>query len=272
MSAPIRFPYGMVDIHGHWLPGIDDGAKSLEMALRMGRIAVEDGITTVLATPHHKNGVYETFAETVREEVASLRSVFESEGIELDVLPGSECHLVPELPRELAEGHAMTVADRKKAVLVELPVHSIPMGATTILEEILGLGLTPVIVHPERNSALARDPDRLADWVSLGCLAQVTARSCIGKFGDRAQYAAKEMVTRGMIHFVASDTHRDKRRVPDMSFGRSVIEKWTTPGVGKLLAETYPRDLVLGREIQTEALDDALPRRRRGWFRRLVGG
>jgi protein-tyrosine phosphatase len=260
----------MVDIHGHWLPGIDDGAKSLDMALRMARIAVEDGITTVLATPHHRNGIYETFADTVRQEVASLRAEFESAGIELDVLPGSECHLVPELPRELAEGHAMTVADRRKAVLVELPVHSIPMGATTILEEILGLGLTPVIVHPERNSALARDPDRLAEWVSLGCLGQVTARACVGKFGDRPQQAAKEMVTRGMIHFVASDAHRDKRRVPDMSFGRSMIEKWTSVEVGKLLAETFPRDLVLGREIQTEALDEVLPKRRVGWFRRML--
>ncbi|RFF32494.1 protein-tyrosine phosphatase [Wenzhouxiangella sediminis] len=271
MSSTVRFPFGMVDIHGHWLPGVDDGAKSLEMSLRMARIAVDDGITTALATPHHLNGIYKTGAERVREEVAALRSEFARAGIELDLLPGSECHLVPELPRELAEGRAMTVADRGKAVLVELPVHSIPVGASTILEEILGLGLSPIIVHPERNSELARKPDRLAEWVEMGCLAQVTARSCIGKFGDLARDASKEMVTRGMIHFVASDTHRDRRRVPDMSYGRSVIEKWTNSEVGKLLAETYPRDLVLGRELELGALDEALPKRRRGWLRKMFG-
>lgn len=270
MSSTVRFPYGMVDIHGHWLPGVDDGAKDLEMSLRMARIAVDDGITTALATPHHNNGIYTTRAEAVRSEVAALRLEFERAGIELELLPGAECHLVPELPRELAEGHAMTVADRGKAVLVELPVHSVPMGTTTILEEILGLGITPIIVHPERNGELARHPDRLADWVSLGCLAQVTARSCVGKFGDASREAAHEMVTRGMIHFVASDTHRDRRRVPDMSFGRAVIEKWTNAEVGKLLSETYPRDLVLGREIDVSGLEDVLPKRKRRWVWRLM--
>lgn len=271
MSETVRFPYGMVDIHGHWLPGIDDGAKSLEMSLRMARIAVDDGVTTALATPHHLNGVYTTGAETVRAGVAALRSEFERAGIELDLLPGAECHLVPELPRELARGNAMTVADRGKAVLVELPVHSVPMGASTILEEILGLGLLPIIVHPERNGELARKPDRLAEWVEMGCLAQVTARSCIGKFGDLPRDAAREMVTRGMIHFVASDTHRDRRRVPDMSYGRAVIEKWTNADVGKLLSETFPRDLVLGRDVAVAALDDVLPRPKRRWLSRLVG-
>lgn len=271
MSETVRFPYGMVDIHGHFLPGIDDGAKSLEMALTMARIAVDDGITTALATPHHLNGVYRTGAERVREEVAALRAEFDRAGIELDLLPGAECHLVPELPRELAEGRAMTVADRRRAVLVELPVHTVPMGATTILEQIMGLGLTPVIVHPERNGELARNPGRLADWVAMGCLAQVTARSCAGKFGDLARDAAREMVTRGMIHFVASDSHRDRRRVPDMSFGRAVIEKWTNAEVGSLLSETFPRDLVLGRQIQVSELEAALPRRRRGWFGRMLG-
>jgi len=270
MSATVRFPYGMVDIHGHWLPGVDDGAKTLEMALNMARMAIDDGITTALATPHHLNGVYRTRAERIREEVAGFRAELERAGIELDILPGSECHLVPELPRELAEGHAMTVADRRKAVLVELPVHTVPMGAATVLEEIMGLGLTPVIVHPERNGELARNPDRLAEWVDMGCLSQVTARSCAGKFGDLARDAAKHMVTSGLVHFVASDTHRDRRRVPDMSSGRDVIEKWTNEAVGKLLAETFPRDLILGREIDTALLYDALPARR-GWFRRLFG-
>lgn len=271
MSAPLRFPHGMVDIHGHWLPGVDDGAKNLAMSLAMARMAVADGVSTVLATPHHLNGVYRTEAATVRTEVAALGEEFERAGIELDVLPGAECHLVPELPGELADGRAMTVADRRQAVLVELPVHTIPIGATTILEEIMSLGLTPVIVHPERNSELARHPDRLAEWVAMGCLAQVTARSCLGKFGDRPRAAAREMVTRGLIHFVASDTHRDRRRIPDMAAGRAVIEKWTNAQVGQLLAETLPRALVMGREMDTEALHSALARPRPGWLGRWRG-
>ncbi|QKK02960.1 MAG: protein-tyrosine phosphatase [Pseudomonadota bacterium] len=269
MSSTLRFPTGMVDIHGHLLPGIDDGARTMDMALTMARQAVDDGISLSLLTPHHLNGVYQNCAEDIRREIAAFRQALSGAGIELEVLPGSECHLVPELPRELAAGTAMTVADRGRAVMVELPVHTIPIGATAILEDILSLNLVPVIVHPERNGELARHPERLAEWIDMGCLAQVTSRSCIGKFGDLAQQAARQMVRRGLIHFVASDAHRDHRRIPEMSVGREMIERWTRPEVARLLAEQNPRDLVLGRSIDTSELQESVKSRR---FWGLFGG
>ena len=257
----------MVDIHGHLLPGIDDGSKSMAMSLAMARQAVADGISLSLMTPHHLNGVYVNPAAMVREQVAGFRSALREAGIELEVLPGAECHLVPELPGELRDGLAMTVADRGKAVLVELPAHSIPMGATTILEDILSLGLTPIIVHPERNGELCRQPERLGEWVEMGCLAQVTSRSCTGKFGDQAHAAAHRMVKAGLIHFVASDAHRDRRRIPEMSPGRAMIAKWTNGHVARLLAEDFPRALVMGRDVQAERLGEALAlRKRRKWW------
>jgi protein-tyrosine phosphatase len=263
----------MVDIHGHLLPGIDDGSKNLEMSLAMARQAVADGISVSLLTPHHRNGVYENAADFIRERTAALRAALKEAEIELEVLPGAECHLVPELPRELRAGTAMTVADRKRAVLVELPVHSVPVGATTILENILALDLQPVIVHPERNSELARNADRLADWVDMGCLAQVTSRSCTGKFGDTALKASEEMVTRGLVHFLASDAHRDRRRIPEMSPGRERITQWIGKEGARLLTEDFPRALVMGREVDPAQLYDVLPKRkqRKGLLSRLLG-
>ncbi len=257
-SEPARLFSGMIDLHGHLLPGIDDGAKTMEQALSMARIAVRSGIAVSLLTPHHLNGVYENPAEKVRQETKRFRAELAREKIELDVLPGAECHLVPELPRALADGKAMTVADRGKAVLVELPVHSIPMGATAILEDIMVLDLVPVIVHPERNSALRRHPERLAEWIDMGCLAQVTAQSCTGAFGPDVEQAARHMVTQGLIHFVASDAHRDRRRIPEIGPGREAINRWTSPEVGRLLSEEFPRALVSGRNPDTARLDDAI--------------
>ena len=272
MNAPARFPWGMVDIHGHLLPGIDDGARSMDMALEMARMAVADGISVSLMTPHHLNGVYHNPAENVRERTAAFRTAINEAGIELEILPGAECHLVPELARELQAGTAMTVADRGRAVLVELPVHTIPMGATTILENILALNMVPVIVHPERNSELAREPDRLADWIDMGCLAQVTGRSCTGKFGDRALRASREMVTRGLIHFLASDAHRNRRRVPEMRPGRDCVAEWVGESAARLITEDFPRNLLMGREIDPEQLHELLPRqqKRHGLFARWL--
>lgn len=262
----------MVDIHGHLLPGIDDGSRTLEMSLAMARQAVEGGISVSLLTPHHRNGVYNNPADFIRERTAELRTALKAAAIGLEVLPGAECHLVPELPRELEDGTAMTVADRRRAVLVELPVHSVPVGATTILESILALDLQPVIVHPERNSELARNADLLADWVDMGCLAQVTSRSCTGKFGATALRAAEEMVARGLIHFVASDAHRDRRRIPEMALGRASIASWVGEEAARLVSEDFPRALVMGRDIETARLHEALPQRKRrqGFLSRLL--
>ncbi len=257
-APPSQLFSGMIDLHCHLLPGIDDGARTMKQALAMAEIAVQDGITLAVMTPHHLNGVYDNPADDIRQQVRDFSEALVARDISLEILPGAECHLVPELPAALADKTAMTVADRGDAVLVELPVHTIPMGATTILEEIRTLGMTPVIVHPERNSQLRKQPERLADWVAMGCLAQATAQACTGRFGEPVRQAARHMVTSGLIHFVASDAHRDRRRVPQMSPGRQAIADWTSDEVAHLLSEVNPRALVAGRPIETQRLHDAI--------------
>lgn len=270
--AQRRTSDGMVDLHGHLLPGIDDGAKDLEQALNMARLAVEDGIAVSVLTPHHLNGVYTNTARHVRQQLALFRDRLFEHGIPLQVLPGTECHLVPELPTALAAGTALTIADRHRAVLVELPVHTVPLGATSILEDLLAMGLQPVIAHPERNRELIGDSERLADWVDMGCLAQVTAQSCTGRFGSQIQNAARRMVCDGLIHVMASDAHRDSRRIPQLSAGRAAVAQWASPETAILLTEDFPRALVDGRAVDTAVLKDALPCRKgrlAGWLRRL---
>jgi protein-tyrosine phosphatase len=260
-----------VDLHCHMLPGIDDGSKSMAQSLAMARIAVDDGIKVSVMTPHHLNGVYSNPAVTVHEAVNELRQALFEVGIGLKVLPGSELHLVPELSEELASGRAMTIANLGKAVLVELPVHTVPMGSEFILEDIIAQGLLPVIAHPERNSQLRKNPDMLADWISMGCLGQVTAQSCTGQFGPQVRQTSELMIRRGLIHIIASDAHRDRRRIPQVSEGREQVAEWTNESTARLLAETYPENLVNGETPDTELLAEALPRQRKGWWRRLTG-
>jgi protein-tyrosine phosphatase len=262
----------LTDLHCHLLPGIDDGSKTMTQSMAMARIAVDDGITTTVVTPHHLNGVYTNRAQSIREAIERLNAALQREAIALNILPGSELHLTPELPGELAAGTALTIANKGRAALVELPVHTVPVGAEHLLEDIIAQGLTPVIAHPERNSELRRNPDRLADWVQMGCLAQVTVQSCTGRFGESVQDAARTMVGAGSIHVAASDAHRDRRRVPKLTPAREPIADWTNEQVAKLLIETYPTDLAAGRAPNLDLLRDALPARsEKPWWRRMVG-
>lgn len=258
-----------IDFHSHLLPGIDDGAKSLEQAVAMAEIAVADGISVSVLTPHHLNGVYRNFADGVREQVHYLQEHLKARAIGLTLLPGSELHLVPELPQQLAEGRALTVADRGRAALVELPVHTVPVGTVQVLGEILEQGIQPVIAHPERNSALRQDAGLLEEWVEMGCLGQVTGQSCTGQFGPAVRDASREMISRGLIHVMASDAHRDRRRVPALSGGVKQVTEWFGPVVARLLTETYPGMLIRGRPVNpallTQALEDRPPRRSWLW-------
>jgi protein-tyrosine phosphatase len=257
------------DIHCHILPGIDDGAKELAQSLAMARIAVDDGITTTFATPHHLNGVYTNPARAVLEHVERLREQLAREDIALDVLPGAENHIVPELPDALANGTALTLGNFGQCVLVELPVHTVPISTEEILENILIQSLSPIIAHPERNSYLRQNTSRLREWTEMGCLAQVTAQSCTGLFGPQVRAAAHAMVTSGLIHFVASDAHRDRRRIPELTSGRDEIERWTNAETARLLAEDFPAQVAAGGKPDAERLPPALPEPRLSWWQRV---
>ncbi|GAB4177136.1 MAG: hypothetical protein Kow0020_13100 [Wenzhouxiangellaceae bacterium] len=260
------------DLHCHLLPGIDDGARDLEQSLAMARIALQDGIRTVVATPHHLNGVYTNPAAQVRARVQALRDALADAGIALEVLPGAELHLVPELPEQLARGEALTIGDHGRAVLVELPVHQIPVGADQILEHLLAMALTPVIAHPERNSQLRRQPERLAEWVSWGCLGQLTAQSCTGRFGPEVQQVARSMLLAGSIQVVASDAHRDRRRIPRISPAAEQIAQWSNVTLARVVTVDIPQAIGRGEAPDLEAFRAALPETRpRRWWQRWLG-
>ncbi len=262
----------LTDLHCHMLPGIDDGARDLEQALAMARIARADGIATALLTPHHLNGVYSNPADAIRSAVANFRLELQRAAIDLQILPGSELHLTPELPEQLHSGQALTLGDHGRCALVELPVHTVPIGAGQMLETLLAMGITPIIAHPERNSELRRRPELLAEWVRYGCLGQVTAQSCTGKFGDAVRDAARSMVRAGSIHIVASDAHRDARRVPQITPALEVLEQWTSAAFAEMLVVDIPIAIGRGEDPDLDRFRGALPAQRpKRWWSGMFG-
>lgn len=248
----------MIDLHAHYLPGIDDGPKSLEDSLAMARLAVADGVRAATVTPHHLNGRYVTEAATIHTALASFRTALREHEIPLELYPGSEIHLTPELPDALADGTAMTVADRGRAVLVEPPANSLPLGAEALLSECLVQGVTPVIAHPERCRPLQSDLSPLRRWVEMGCLVQVTAQSCTGRFGRGPQAAARAMIREGLVHILASDGHRPYGRVPCLGEGRAAVAEWAGEAVATHLTETIPGALLEGKSPDIQGLKSAL--------------
>ncbi|WP_458411736.1 tyrosine-protein phosphatase [Schinkia sp. CFF1] len=196
----------MIDIHCHILPCIDDGPASMEASLEMAKQAAEQGIKTIIATPHHKNGSYENPKHTIIQAVETYNNRLKAEGIDLTILPGQENRIFGEIPEDYEAGTIQTIADTPY-ILIELPSSHVPRYTERVLFDLQVKGLKPIIVHPERNAEIINHPDSLYHLVEKGIFTQVTASSVTGHFGKKIQKFTFDLIEAQMAHFVASDAH-----------------------------------------------------------------
>jgi protein-tyrosine phosphatase len=247
----------MIDIHSHILPGQDDGARSLEESLAMLRMAAVGGTTDIVASPH-ANDEFAFEPQAVEEKVAELQR---AAGSLLRIHLGCELHLTPEnIDRAMRSPHQFSIAGRG-CVLVEFSDFLIPKTTGEILRQMMGAGLRPVIVHPERNPLLRTRMAELENWVGQGSLVQVTAHSLLGRFGKPARAAAEELISRGLAHFLASDAHGAKHRTPDLEEVRNNVEDTYGQETAERLLVENPRAVLEGVPISA-----APPVRRRSRF------
>jgi len=198
----------MVDLHCHILPGLDDGAKTIEESLAMAESAIADGITHVIATPHAST----EYAFDYRRVSSACEDLKSKLGDRLHLATGCDFHLNPENLAELKKSPAQFCLNQKDYLLVEFNEFSIPPAIDQMIHHLQLAGLRPIVTHPERNGILRAKPDRLAQWVRVGCYSQVTAGSLLGVFGPGAKSDSVSWIARGLVHFVSSDAHNTKSR------------------------------------------------------------
>ncbi len=238
-----------IDCHNHSLPYIDDGAKDIEMSLEMLRIAQNNQISDVILTPHHLNGAFENHADKIRQCFNELTLTAKESNIEVKLHIGSEVHLTHETANQLISGEALTYCNQGKAALIELPKHSIPLGAEKTFEALLSHGITPIIAHPERNSSIRRDLNILKKFIDMGCKSQLTAMSCTGDFGPELQKVSHNIIMLGYAHLIASDAHRNNTRLPILSIAAKLIDSQFNADVKSILLHENPKNLIQAKPL-----------------------
>ncbi|MEO2075922.1 MAG: CpsB/CapC family capsule biosynthesis tyrosine phosphatase [Bacillus sp. (in: firmicutes)] len=201
----------MVDLHCHILPGVDDGAKDLTESIKMAKAAVQQGIHTIVATPHHLNNRYENHKLTILARVEELNQVLRDEKIDIKVLPGQEIRIHGELVEGYDVGEILPV-NHTQYVLVEFSSSHVPRYTERLFYDLQNNGLIPVIVHPERNQEIIENPDILYNLIQKGALSQVTAGSLIGGFGKKIKNFSMQLIEANLTHFIASDAHNTRSR------------------------------------------------------------
>ncbi|ART78092.1 tyrosine protein phosphatase [Sutcliffiella horikoshii] len=215
----------MIDVHCHILPAADDGARHMTESLEMARAAVKEGITKIVATPHHNNGQYMNSKIEILEKVKELNERLAKEGINITILPGQECRISGELFEQYERDELLTINNTDRYVFIELPSSQVPLYTEKIIYDIQLKGLTPIIVHPERNAELIENPEKIYQLVKKGACTQVTAASIAGKFGKKIKKFSLDLIDANLTHLVASDAHNLKNRNFHMTEAYRVIEK-----------------------------------------------
>ena len=242
----------MYDLHAHILPGVDDGAETLEETLEMARIAAQNGTRFLLATPHRRD-------VTERSSIASLRNLFDEvservreQDTELTLVLGMENHLDLELPDEVSAGRALPIGDTRY-ILVEMPFIGRPLYVADVLYRLQLQGLTPVLAHPERIEAFHRDPQMLIDFVERGMLSQITAGSTVGVFGRRVQRFTAHLLRRNLAHVMSSDTHGPTGpRSPELGPGIAALTRLVGEVSARAMVVDTPRAILEGLAVEVD--------------------
>ncbi|MCK4911975.1 MAG: hypothetical protein KAR83_10045 [Thermodesulfovibrionales bacterium] len=254
----------MIDIHTHILPGADDGARDLDETMDMCRLCADDGVRVIAVTPHDLNGVYSNDRNSVIQHTAALKEEISKHGIPVEIVPGADVALSPDLLEKLDNGSIMTLNDTGKYILLEPPQFFMLDAFKRHIFEIKRRDIIPIITHPERNEILMTHHEALYDAVIGGALIQVTAASLTGEFGPQVRKRTIDLLTRNMVHFIASDSHNTKTRRPGLSRARTEAAVHVGQAEAARMVIERPEAALRGDEIV--AAEPVQARKRHGLF------
>ena len=241
----------MVDIHHHLLPGLDDGPNTMEASIAMARLAVAEGITHVICSPH-ANGHYEFDPAVNAAKTEELRTRLTEQNIPLKLGSGCDFHLSFDNVKRAQVDPARFSINGLGYLLVEVPDYGLPPGLTETFYELQLAGLTPILTHPERNPTLQNEPNRLIDWLRGGVLIQVTADSLTGHKGRHAERMAHDLLEKRWVHFLATDAHNATSRPPRLRDAHDLVATKYGVSYAHALCVTNPLAVFLGKQFEVE--------------------
>ncbi len=245
----------LIDIHTHILPDVDDGAGSLEEALRMAALACENGTEYLVLTPHvggPGDSRGNEWSRRTHMRYKAFREAVVGAGIPLKIGYGAEIFATDRLWEQLSAGQLLPLAG-SHYLLIEFPFDTTPAYVRDALSAVSRAGLIPVMAHPERYRLTAEDPRAIFDWVQSGCIMQLNKDSLLGRFGRQIRDAAHLLLRHRLAHCIASDAHHADHRTPDLAVVYRYVEETAGTETANILLRENPGRLVADRKILASA-------------------
>ena len=196
---------GFIDLHSHWIAGIDDGAKSTAAGTEMLRGLKSLGFSTVVATPHMRPGMFDNSKEAL---VAAFERMLPHLDLNCPEVQLSSEHWLDDVVfKRLTTGLALPYPGGR-AALIEWTPDALPLRVEARLFDVRSHGIVPVIAHPERYQPVWDDDTCIDGWLDVGACLLLDVCSIVGKYGRYAQKAALKLLEDDAYEAACSDVHR----------------------------------------------------------------
>lgn len=216
---------GIIDIHSHILPGLDDGAKDWNMSCEMLDIAWKQGIRKIIATPHYMPGDRNPDVSVIKEAAEKLQNYANRKSYDMQIYTGNEIYYHDEVPELLEAGKILTMAN-SSYVLVEFSPMEDYRYIRNNMARLQSEGYSPIIAHVERYANIVKKgTERIQELKEMGVMIQVNASTLEGKMGLKMQLMAMSLLKKQLIHLIGTDAHSSGGRAPKLEKCRNIIEK-----------------------------------------------
>lgn len=239
---------GFIDIHCHIIPHVDDGAQDSLMTLDMIKIAYECGFRGMIATPHYEVGKYDENQQEILDNYEKIKKMTEEKFPDFKLYLGHEVFYSYGVVEALEEKKINTLAD-SRYVLIEFSPNDTYKHIKRSLYEVINNGYIPVLAHTERYEEVMADLDNVETLVDAGVYIQINSRTIAGDYGRGIRRKVLKLIKNGLIHFVATDTHSNGRRSPDIRECMKYLLKKTDEETVKRLLITNPQKLIANEYI-----------------------
>jgi protein-tyrosine phosphatase len=254
----------LIDMHCHLLAGLDDGPATDEDALAMCRLAYAEGTRMAAATAHQNEDYPEVTPERIRSAWERLVQQLRNAGIPLAVFPCAEVMVHPEIESGWAEGRLLSVADKGRYLLIEMP-HGCFLDLETLVRSLVAQGVRPILAHPERQEELLHEAGQIERLIEAGCLVQVNASSVARPRNRADAKSLKDWFKRGIVHCLGSDGHSVRRRPPLLAAAYQQVRQWAGHAMADRVCSTFGMAILQGLPLR---LPKPEPRGLH-WFTRL---
>lgn len=227
---------GMIDMHCHIIPGVDDGATTKKDVRSLLQMEYESGVDTILLTPHYRKGMFEPSKERVMKRASYVVRELRDMGLDMKLYLGCEYHANADMVEDLAREPRFRI-NGGRYVLIEFSSQHVFQKVRNWIYELVNAGFKPIIAHVERYPLVVKEMEQVEELIDMGALIQVDSGALLGKHGFRLKHIAKKLLKNEYIHFIGTDAHDRKDRCPDLD----ACERY----IAKKMGKRYARELLI---------------------------